>query len=319
MGERKQREPTSPSQGGREEPIALGVYQHGAPWQMEPLEEFEKHAGRGVDIVMWYQDWATTREIDVGMIERVAAHGAFPMLTWEPWDYRDAELSPPPWWGRAKGSEAAGPAFPLDRIAAGHFDDYVRESARRIARYGGPLLLRWAHEMNGGWYPWGVGAPGASPETYRQAWRHVWELFRDEAATNVSWVWSPNILDHCAAFEPFYPGADCVDWLGLDGYNLGGWGRWRSFRRLFAASYARVADLGPQPIMIAETACAEAGGNKACWIAETLTHAIPTEFPRVHALIWFNANKERDWRIESSRRSQRAFADAIAAVPFRSS
>jgi hypothetical protein len=306
--------------------VALGVYQHGAPWEMGPLDEFEQHAKRPVDIVMWYQDWATTAEIDVGLLARVAARGALPMLTWEPWDHQSPALT----------KDVGESACTLDRIAAGGLDDYIRESARRLAEYGGPLLLRWAHEMNGDWYPWGVAAhqrvfplsltlprqgggdrwPGASSEAYCSAWRRMWDLFQEEGAMNVTWVWSPNILDHCAPFEPFYPGDEYVDWLALDGYNWGGWGRWRSFSQLFAPSYARLAALGPQPIMVAETACAEAGGNKARWITEALTRTIPNDFPRVRAVVWFNQQKERDWRIESSPRSEHAFAAAVATAPF---
>src|SRR5215216_4734284 len=99
---------------GREEssdpPTALGVYQHGAPWDMAPLDAFERLAERPVDIVMWYQDWATTRKIEVAMIERVGNHGALPMLTWEPWDHTresgavTVNASLPPWWRRFRGS-----------------------------------------------------------------------------------------------------------------------------------------------------------------------------------------------------------------------
>ncbi len=275
--------------------IALGVYQHGAPWEESALAEFERNAERPVDIVMWYQDWAQTRELDLSLLERVADHGALPLLTWEPWDH-------------TAGSRQ--PAFSLSRILAGGHDDYVRAFAGRVARYARPLLLRWAHEMNGHWYPWGTA--GGSAAEYIAVWRRVWELFRAEGASNAAWVWSPNVLDHCVAFEPYYPGDDYVDWVGLDGYNWGGLGRWRSFRRLFVPSYQRLAALSPQPIMIAETASAEAGGDKAGWITEALTQVIPNELPRVRAVIWFNQKKERDWRIESSPKSRQAFAAAVA-------
>jgi beta-mannanase len=275
----------------------LGVYQHGAPWEMGPLAAFEARAERPVAIVMWYQDWAGSRELDLRMFERVAEHGAVPLLTWEPWDHTGGIRQP---------------AFALQSILAGDHDRYVRTAAERLAGFGGPVLLRWGHEMNGHWYPWGAGA-GATASQYVAAWRRLWHLFHDAGASNVAWVWSPNILDRCADFAPWYPGAEYVDWLALDGYNWGGWGRWRSFRRLFATSYARLAVLGPQPIMIAETASAEAGGDKARWITEALTEVVPNELPRVRAVIWFNQHKERDWRIESSARSQHAFAAAVAS------
>ena len=35
--------------------VYLGVYQHGAPWDMTRLAEFERDAGKKAAIVMWYQ------------------------------------------------------------------------------------------------------------------------------------------------------------------------------------------------------------------------------------------------------------------------
>src|SRR5687768_7499587 len=74
--------------------IALGVYQHGAPWEMDALAQFEQSAERPVDIVMWYQDWAQAREIDLALLARIAGHGALPLLTWEPWDHTQGRSQP---------------------------------------------------------------------------------------------------------------------------------------------------------------------------------------------------------------------------------
>jgi beta-mannanase len=273
---------------------------------MEPLLEFELQAERPVDLIMWYQDWVHTGELDVGLIQRVADHGAVPLLTWDPWDYTQGPSQP---------------SFALSRVLEGAFDSYISAWARELAGYDGPLLLRFAHEMNGHWYPWGTrarsGPPGATAAEYVQTWRHVWRLFQAAGAHQVQWVWAPNILEGAGAFEVCYPGSEYVDWLALDGYNWGGWRRWRSFRQLFAASYRRLTALGPQPVMIAETACAEAGGDKARWITEGLTQVIPDQMPRVRAVVWFNQAKERDWRIESSDASRLAFAEAVKDPPFQ--
>ncbi len=40
--------------------------------------------------------------------------------------------------------------------------------------HGGPIILRFAHEMNGRWYPWSIGRYDNTPERYRKAWRHIW-------------------------------------------------------------------------------------------------------------------------------------------------
>ena len=58
--------------------------------------------------------------------------------------------------------------------------------------------------------------------------------------------------------------------------------------------------------MIPETASAELGGDKAAWIAAMLP-ALESTFPAIKALLWFEMNKETDWRIESSAGTQSAF------------
>ena len=65
--------------------------------------------------------------------------------------------------------------------------------------------------------------------------------------------------------------------------------------------------------MVAETASTEQAGNKASWITDAFATQIPSNFPRIKAVIWFNENKEADWRIESSPAARAAFARAVAA------
>jgi endoglucanase len=63
--------------------------------------------------------------------------------------------------------------------------------------------------------------------------------------------------------------------------------------------------------MIAEMASAEQGGSKADWITDAYSAQIPNNFGRIKAVIWFNEDKETDWRIESSPPAQNAFATAF--------
>jgi hypothetical protein len=67
--------------------------------------------------------------------------------------------------------------------------------------------------------------------------------------------------------------------------------------------------------MIGETASAEQGGSKANWITDALGNGI-NSMPKIKAIIWFNANKEKDWRIESSATSQNAFKNGISNIKY---
>ena len=102
------------------------------------------------------------------------SRGAVPLVTWEPWTLD-------------------GRGFSLRGIADGRFDGYVRRAARSAAAWGHPILLRFAHEMNGTWYPWGRGKRETLPGIYKAAWRHLVGIFRSAGADNVRWVWAPNV------------------------------------------------------------------------------------------------------------------------------
>ena len=52
------------------------------------------------------------------------------------------------------------------------------------------------------------------------AWRHIHDLFDAAGATNVIWVWNPNIINPVPGvqLEPLWPGGSYVDWVGMTGY-----------------------------------------------------------------------------------------------------
>jgi beta-mannanase len=177
--------------------------------------------------------------------------------------------------------------------------------------------------MNGNWSPWSEQVNGNSPGQYILAWRHVHDIFTANGVTNVTWVWTPNITGgNGVSPEGYYPGDQYVDWAGLDGYNSGpdqNGNVWESFSQVFSASYNKLLQIAPnKPFMIAETSSTEVGGSKAAWITDVLVKQIPVNFPNIKALVWFNVNKESDWRVESSLAAQNAFAKGIGLSVYAS-
>jgi hypothetical protein len=51
---------------------------------------------------------------------------------------------------------------------------------------------------------------------------------------------------------------------------------------------------------------AEAGGDKAKWI-DGIVPTLRNSFPLIKGLVWFDVNKEADWRISSSQASEAAY------------
>jgi hypothetical protein len=278
------------------EALARNAYE---PWRAADLTQvdaFEDAAQRHADIVMWYADWAHTPRFDAAQARAVARRGSVPEISWEPWDSTQP-------LGRAQ------PRFSLRGIAAGADDPYLRRWARGIAAYGGPLRLRFAQEMNGRWYPWGLGH-GNRPGDFRAAWLHVRAVFRAAGARNVIWIWAPV---GGAVPRALYPGDDAVDVVGVSGFNGGPElfrHAWRPFRTAFDETLDRLHELAPgKPVALSEVGSTETGGSKAAWIRAMFADI--ARRPYVHSLTWFDLDKETDWRITSSPSARAAFAAGL--------
>jgi beta-mannanase len=180
---------------------------------------FVELAGKGIAVEMKYVTWSEAPNFSSDQCDQILATGSLPHLTWEPWD-----------------KAINGTTYSLQSIIDGAHDDYIRRWAQQIRAWGQPLFLRWGHEMNGTWYPWdgshnggetttGYGDPGKAdgPERYVDAWRHIHRIFEAEGVENVTWIWSPNMIDHpnsvLNSIRNYYPGDEYVDWVGIDGYN----------------------------------------------------------------------------------------------------
>lgn len=221
----------------------------------------------------------------------------------------------------------------LDAIIAGQADARLVAVANGIRSVGAVVMLEPGWEMNGNWsYAWqGVmnGNDAGAPAKYAAAWRHVVGVFRAQGADNVRWVFNPNVgnaLTHTASgatswnwYANYYPGDAYVDYVGAHGFNGPSvWGgSWQSFDAMTNGSAAdyMLSDLATRypnkPIIIGEFATQEGtAGQKAQWITDAYQRMRAN--PRVVGAVWFNANKEADWRVDSTPASLQAFQAAVA-------
>jgi hypothetical protein len=277
--------------------VALGV----APEYpiLGSLPAFNRVVGRQAKIVGLYQAWSEPL-IYGGQLREIGAHHAFPMIAWF--------------------SVVGGAPIPLSRIIDGAEDGLLRADALAAAAWKRIVLVRLDSEMNLPGSIAGIDHKGNTPAKFVRAWRHVVRIFRREHATNVKWVWSPNVA--CGGkcpFTAYYPGDRWVDWVGLDGYNYAAVDglRWYSFNRIFGGSYRTLSHLTHRPMIVAETASADAGGNKAAWISG-MGKALARRFHRIRALVWFDRIKETNWKVDSTRASLLAFRRVVHSFPFTS-
>lgn len=281
-----------------------GVYDGGFPESFDGLAELEDRVRYRFPIVSVYQAWGDRpdeAQFPVRVAQTIDRLGSVPMITWEPWvkDFDDS-LRPnlPPLAQREYASLAA--------IARGDYDFYITPWAADAAKYGKPILLRFAHEMNDPYrYPWGP-QNGNRPDDFIAAWKHVHLIFQKMNAANVLWVWSPHVS--MPWFEYYYPGPEWVDWIGTGILNYGDvapWSRWWSFHQILEKSYPTLQGLG-KPIMITEFGTLSSGGDANDWYSAAFRD-LREKYRGVRAVVFFNQEHDvtlsaqpLDWSITRS-------------------
>lgn len=291
--------------------LGVSIFGHN---DTDSLFSLEKKVDKRFPVVGYYQSWGVEdNKFDRVWATNIHENGSIPMVTWEPWS---------PISGFDRSEDVVNQEeYRLRGIIDGKFDTYIREYAQDVKTYKKSIMIRFAHEMNGNWYPW--GSTFNSPEEYVLAWRHVHEIFDDVGAGNVTWVWSPNEIyfesrvPNAHKLELFYPGDDYVDWVGFSSFNWAGTYKhnlWRSPEDLFDQTLAQLKVFN-KPVMIAETASAEdyaVSGRKARWILQLAEYI--EKNPEIKGLVWFNTEDNGvNWKLDSSDASSDAFEESFGS------
>ncbi len=268
----------------RPRPVSfLGVYAAGAPPGYKPIAQFAKAAGRQPDLVGYFSSWA--QPFNTAFATTLHDHGSETLVQLDPTD----------------ASVAA--------IAAGDYDDYLRTYADSVRDFGHPVVIGFGHDMNTRAYSWGYRH--TPPATFVAAWRHLVNVFRQEGADNVTWLWTieadgPGI----GPAAPWWPGSQYVTWVGIDGFY---YRPSDTFPTLFGPTLAQVQRLTSEPILLSETAVSPQAGQAA---------KIRDLFSGMAAygllgLVWFNeasAGHQQDWRIQDNRAAKDAFRRGVSSL-----
>jgi Glycosyl hydrolase family 26 len=254
--------------GGAPSPPArayVGVFAPPAPASYAGVRAFTAATGVRPGLVAYYSAW--NEPFRSGFARTAARHHAVPIVQIDP------------------------EGISLAAIAHGRYDAYLRSYARSVRATGQRVVLSLGHEMNGTWYSWAYHH--VPPQVFVAAWRHMVTVFRSAGAGNVTWLWTVNVIQKTIGVPSparWWPGRAYVNWVGIDGYYLRS--SWK-FAALFGPTIKAVRALTLDPILISETAATQAAGQAA---------KIKNLFAGVRAygllgLVWFDANKHRDWRV----------------------
>src|SRR3954451_85987 len=196
---------TAPSTAAVTDPVParnFGVYVD--PWQ---FGDWTHAVGAAPDMVARFEAFSRGGYLEPFLRESEAQGLTLVMVSWEPWKPVPVAL------GDAQGLPQRG--YRNRDILHGVQDRYIRRFARSLATFRGTVYLRYAHEMNGDWYPW-----SHEPRMYALAWRRVVRLFHAVGANNVRFVWSVNPNQYqgkrpwLAHLRLYWPGMRWVDYVG---------------------------------------------------------------------------------------------------------
>jgi mannan endo-1,4-beta-mannosidase len=219
---------------------------------------------------------------------------ATPMITWEPWNVS------------------------LQSIASGADDAYLSEIAAQVAAYPAPVYIRFAHEMNGNWYPW-----GAQPAEYVAAWRHLWNVFQAAGATRAQWVWAPDLIAGLPRTSwrrevaAYWPGAQYVNIVGTSLVTFAFQAKWPLSYRFASIDWLRTRYR--KPVWLAEVKVDSA--QRYPWLRQLAAELASRTW--VTGLIWSetpstaqergDATGNMNWALLTDPKAARLLGAAVAS------
>lgn len=277
----------NPSRMARSKKMLWGAYDNHTEGGFDPVIKLEEALGTKFPIIQIYVAWGSKKSEQFPFNKAKAIYdlGSIPFITWEPWltDFSSEDyphISPDP---------AARDLGCLAAIARGDYDTYLDQWIKQVKRFGAPLFIRFAHEMNDPYrYPW--GPQNNKSQEFLDAWKYVVDKCRAGGATNIIWVWSPHPA--YGNFEFYYPGAEYVDWIGVPALNYGtvaNWSKWWSFEQIFGNYYSSLSTFG-KPMMITEFASLKVGGNRIQWYKDALLSF--HQYPLLKSVVFFHSGED---------------------------
>lgn len=262
-------------------PLTWGIFEPTAPGDLAKLLKLENQMGQRFKFILYYHHLFGDVPIEtvVKGLETAYANGYITELTLQTGNYNKDNA--------------------MYDILNGEYDAYFTRYAQAIAKFEHPVLLRFGNEMNGDWCIYSAYHTGKDTEIYKKCYRYIHDIFEQNGANNVLWVWNPNEKSFpdftWNAMELYYPGNAYVDIIGLTGYNTGTYyagESWRSFDQIYGSMYQNDQAMFTQPMMITEFASSSIGGDKAAWITD-MFQALE-KYPAIKVAIWWNGC---DWAV----------------------
>jgi cellulose synthase/poly-beta-1,6-N-acetylglucosamine synthase-like glycosyltransferase len=205
----------------------------------------------------------------------------------------------------------------LPAIVNGVHDTAIKRWADQIRAFGSPVYLTLLQHVDRNWAVSSAVTNGGLPTDVPRAWLRVRQIFRQEGALNVAWVWSPADPIHDQAYAPPASSIDLVQ-LGLISYPGTIWAVPSVVLRQLVQRY-------PAKPIILELTASGAESRKAAWVAAVGRAVADTPSiyavayhdgsPAVHATAADNAS----WSLASSPATLASFRGLVRQDQLRTS
>ena len=288
---------------------------------------FENLAGKKIVWLNFANDWFNGIKFPTESVKNIWKQGVIPSIRILPWStYSKTDRK-----------------YSLKKIINGKFDSELKQWANDLKETGIPVLIGFAGEPNGDWFPWSGILNGGGlttgygdkkladgPEIYRDTYRYIIDIFNEEGAVNVTWVFHVNAIGapdkDWNSMINYYPGDDYIDWIGVSAYGPQRWGEsYKRFMDILQPGYEELIAISPdKPVAVLEFGVADylPDVNKALWIQSALYSVQQPEFSRIkavgwwHSTWWNNDGTMSAIQIDSSPESLRFYKEAIIQPVF---
>jgi beta-mannanase len=292
----------------------------------EKVEDFEELAEKDITWAMFSQNWYRGITFPREHVNEIRKAGAVPLV-------RIMARSNEDRYG--ENGTFSEENFSLQKIIDGDFDEALKKYAREVKNDGKPILFDFNVEANGDWFLWsgkhnGAGKTNAygnkkypdGPERWRDAYRHIIDIFRSEGVNNATWFFHVDINSVPDEWwnKPryYYPGDDYIDWIGISAYGPQNDGEeyWELFSDMLEEKYKDIlAVSSKKPFALMEFGVTDGSdyGDKSEWLEDVFETVLNKKYIPFSAISYWHEDWEEEdgseahIRIDSSRKALRTF------------
>jgi hypothetical protein len=297
-----------------------GVFPHskngmGSDIRLSGVRAYAKQTGRHPAWVYFWNNWYQSRAFPGATATWIRQSGSIPYVRLML--YSSPDIPRP------------DPVFKLQNILDGKFDPDLRAWMRAARDFGTPILAEYGVEPNGWWFPWNglynreAGTYAESVARFRDVYRRIVRISREEGARNIRWVFHVDPWDEPVEdwnrFENYYPGDEWIDWVGVSVYGrqVPRDKRAVSFRYQMDWAYGRLTKLTDKPVIVCEFGSMQ-GKDQAPWAEAALVDLLGGRWPRLIGFAWWNSAFFNDPEDEDGESDMRLQTNPDLAKVFRS-